>query len=279
MRPDPPELPDREAWRRRGVTVVAELHAGKQSRVFAASIDGRDVAVKLSDRSLTDRDVLAARMDAVVAAAAHDPQVVDPVRIGNSFVGTIGGWLLTATPLVDGDGLDITDPGHSRRMGEGLALLHRALANVRAPDVPPVAALADVDDGRSGWQLLHGDFSDENIVATADGLRVFDFDDCGHGPIEYDVANSLFMVKFDADVSDRPARYHAFRPAFLAGYAAGSGRLVDDTAVDAMIRRRIGALARWIADPTTAPIGVRTSSPEWLDTLAGFVRSQGSTDA
>lgn len=86
--------------------------------------------------------------------------------------------------------------------------------------------------GDSETQLLHGDFSDQNLISTADGLRVFDFDGCGYGPIEYDVANSLYMVLFDADVNGGADEYEAFRPSFLVGYAAVSGRHIEHDVID-----------------------------------------------
>jgi hypothetical protein len=38
-----------------------------------------------------------------------------------------------------------------------------------------------------------------------------------------------------------------------------------------MIEVRVDALRSWLDDPSTAPIGIRTSSPEWRDVLRSFV--------
>jgi hypothetical protein len=46
--------------------------------------------------------------------------------------------------------------------------------------------------------------------------------------------------------------------------------------IDEMIEIRIEALGRWLDDPSSAPIGIRTSSPEWLETLTSFVRRRGA---
>ena len=235
--------------------------------------------VKLTDRSLADPRVLAERMQAVEAGARALPFVVPPMRINGQLIQTIGGWFMTATPFVDGDRLDITKPAGAYRLGESLAQLHEVLAGLPAYDIPPVAALdapvANTD--RSRWQLLHGDFSDQNVIETPAGLQILDFDDCGYGPVEYDLANSLYMVLFDSEVSDRRESYETFRPAFVEGYAdAAQARLVD-SALDRLIEARINALGRWLDDLSTAPIGIRTSSPEWLRTLQSFVRSHGST--
>ncbi|MDY7101435.1 MAG: phosphotransferase [Actinomycetota bacterium] len=272
-----PPLPDDEAWHRAGVAGAEELHAGKQSRVFAASLAGTDVVVKLTDRRACDRATLSSRMEAVLALARELPVVVAPVRLDDELIRPIADWWMTATPFVAGGPLDVTDPGDAHLMGVTLAHLHEALARLPVLAIPTVAALDAVPGvaDRTGRQLLHGDFSDQNVLATSAGLRVLDFDDCGYGPVEYDVANSLYMVLFDAEVTSRPDQYEAFRPPFLRGYAHGAGRELADAAVDALIGARITALGCWLDDLPSAPIGIRTSSPAWLDTLRSFVRSHG----
>ena len=120
-------------------------------------------------------------------------------------------------------------------------------------------------------QLLHGDFNALNVIVTPAGPRLIDFDDCGYGPVAFDVANALYMVLFDASVGDRPKLYATFRPGFLAGYRQAAGRPLDDGEVDGFIDARVAALGRWLDDLPNAPIGIRTSSPEWLQTLRAFV--------
>lgn len=79
------------------------------------------------------------------------------------------------------------------------------------------------------------------------------------------------MVLFDSDVTSQPGLYDIFRPAFLAGYVDGSDRLVDELSIDHMIEVRIEALRFWLDDLSSAPIGIRTSTPGWLETLESFV--------
>jgi len=275
MSTDPPAPPASSEWGRFGVSDVIELHAGKQSRVFAAQVDGVDVAIKLTDRRLVDRALLEVRMAVVESIAVDLAEVVCPRRLDRELVQRIGGWLMTATPIVTGERLDLSRPETGELMGQTLARLHRSMASLTSRYIPAVAALgttaADVD--RSTWQLLHGDFNDQNLISTPTGLRVFDFDDCGYGPTEFDVANSLYMVLFDAEVHDRAELYDNFRPSFLTGYAVGSGKQLDSEIIDELITVRISALASWLDDLPSAPIGIRTSSPEWQDTLRSFVRS------
>lgn len=273
-------LPTSADWLQLGVRVGSELHAGKQSRVFTATVDGRQVALKLTDGRLTDRTLLAERMRVAETLADDIAAAVAPARIHGELVLSVGDWLVTATPFIDGDQVDITTTPEAHLMGRTLAALHDALARLPVFSVPPVAPLRlnQNDTDRSGWQLLHGDFSDQNIVATSDGLRVFDFDDCGYGPAAYDLANSLYMVLFDAEVSGRSDRYEAFRPAFLEGYADAIGTAPDIGVVDSLIGTRIETLGHWLDDLDNAPIGIRTSSPEWRETLAAFVASHSPHD-
>ena len=272
------ELPAQQELHRLGVSIDRELHAGKQSRVFAATIDGRDVVIKLTDARMADRTVLAERMRTAEELAWRTEAAVAPVRIDGELVHAAGGWLATATPLIVGRQAETSDAADARLLGRTLGGLHEALAALAPRGLPPVAAL-DADEGSvdNRSQLLHGDFSDQNVIVTSDGLRVFDFDDCGYGPVLYDVANSLYMVLFDAEVNADRDRYAAFRAPFLEGYADVAGEAVDVAVVDSLIDARIHALGRWLDDLSNAPIGIRTSSPEWRRTLRTFVSSQRTT--
>jgi Ser/Thr protein kinase RdoA (MazF antagonist) len=273
-----PDLPSPGEWLHWGVSEPVEVHGGKQSRVVAAIVDGQKVAVKLTDKQLADEAALDARMRAVEALSVRLSNVVPPIRIDGEFIQPIGGWLMTTTPWIDGDRLDVATSDDARTMGRTLALLHQALASLPACEIPPVAALASVQPDAVGspWQLLHGDFSDQNLIATPALLRVFDFDDCGYGPIEYDLANSLYMVFFETEVNAVQVQYEQFRTAFLAGYVEGARHNVDETIVSEMITLRINALGRWLEDLESAPIGIRTLSAEWQEKLRLFVRSQES---
>jgi Ser/Thr protein kinase RdoA (MazF antagonist) len=275
---EPLALPTAHDWLRYGVADTTELHAGKQSRVFAARVSGVDLAVKLTDGRLADGAVLGRRMEVVESLASRHRRIVYPRRFDGRLVSAVGGWLMTSTEMVVGDHVDASRPETADAMGEALADLHAQMAELPAQELPAVAALVGVerDPAWSEPQLLHGDFSDQNLMLTTDGLCIFDFDDCGYGPIEYDLANSLYMVLFDAEINGEVDKYESFRPSFLAGYAAMSDRHIEHAVVDDMIGRRVSALGRWLDDLSSAPIGIRTSSVEWQDTLRSFVRTRNS---
>ena len=62
-----------------------------------------------------------------------------------------------------------------------------------------------------------------------------------------------------------------FEEAFLRGYRTTSDELLDLATVDRFVDLRVDALSRWLDDPFTAPIGIRTATPEWHATLRAFV--------
>ena len=59
--------------------------------------------------------------------------------------------------------------------------------------------------------LIHADLHQYNLLFARDTIRVIDFDDCGFGPLLYDLAVPLYIVRGRAD-------YPALRAALLAGY-------------------------------------------------------------
>jgi Ser/Thr protein kinase RdoA (MazF antagonist) len=277
MNADAPSVPTEDEWVALGFHGVNELGGGWQSRVFAAEGDAGSLAVKITQAQLVDRRLLEQKVALVDDLARLDASVVAPVPVCGRLVHPFGEWLVTATSLIDGNRLEESNAAHSELLGESLAGLHRSMREVPAVDIPRVAALRS-DTGH--WvlsaesdQLLHGDFNASNLLLTDAGFRIFDFDDCGYGPIEFDVANAIYMVGFDSWAkSGSMATFQAFRSAFVAGYSRSSDRALDDTSIDSLIESRVMALGRWAANPSAAPIGIRNASAEWIETLERFVQ-------
>ena len=125
---------------------------------------------------------------------------------------------------------------------------------------------------RGPTQLLHGDFSGQNVRIDGSGrLRIFDFDDCGCGPVELDVALALYMVLFGAMTESTPATYTTFRTGFVGAYRARATVDLSDATVDGLITYRVLTLASWLRHPEAAPAGIRTASADWRRTLRRFV--------
>ena len=120
---------------------------------------------------------------------------------------------------------------------------------------------------------MHGDFNDGNLRRIDSTVRVFDFEDCGYGPRSFEIANALYMVLFDSTIRAGTDRYSTFEDAFLNGYETEDTRPIDRLAVDQFIDLRVLALGRWLDDLTTAPIGIRTATPQWHQTLRSVVSS------
>lgn len=120
-RSDPP-LPTLDEWASRGITDLDELDAGHQSRIFTAGVAGERLVVKLTDARFRDASSLAVRMEAVRTLATHAPAVVAPIPIAGELVQVIGGWLLTATPFIDGVPPDVEGENDVHLMGSMLDL-------------------------------------------------------------------------------------------------------------------------------------------------------------
>lgn len=289
-----------------GLRHLRRIVDGWQSlAVYAAAVDGRPVAVKVVDPDFVDRAALEIRLTALTRLAAISDWVCGPVPLGGRLVtdltaGTAGGLgtarrlVVVAYDFAEGEAPDNNDPEVAAGMGRALADLHTVMACLPPYCLPGLAAfppltklekvatdlgvpllwLAEtLPDHESGpHQLLHGDFSSKNIRLSGTGWRVFDFDDCGYGPVELDLANSVYFVLFDATLRQDLDRYHRFRSCFLGGYRERSDLAPADTRIDALLTHRVLTLASWLADPGAAPSGIRTASAEWLATLRDFVR-------
>lgn len=265
-------------WSSIDAVVDRELHGGHQSRVFAAEHNGEFVVVKLVDSRLAG-SAFRRRVAMTSRLAEVNDTVVGPIPINGGLVADLGGWLAAIYPYVEGRSPDIGDEADVRRMAEQMADLHRSLGNLDPIDLPAVAALAGTDRVADGGgfgrsQLLHGDFSRKNLLFLDHHVRVFDFDDCGYGPIEFEVGNTLYMELFDAAMSSEVERYERFRSWFVDEYRSASGRSVADEPIDEAVRLRVEALGRWVDHPETAPIGIRTATPAWRESLRSFVQEQ-----
>jgi Ser/Thr protein kinase RdoA (MazF antagonist) len=257
---------------------VERLHGGRQSQVVQVTDRvGRRVVVKAVDAALVDPGEFEARLDVVTTLADLDPRVCRPVPIGGARRvhlddGSGASFLVVAYEFAPGRPPEVGDPVDAEHMGVVLAELHDAMRRLAAAPLPAVAGLRSAGSavpGMSGRQLLHGDFNAGNVCLAGPAAKVFDFDDCGYGPVEFDVANALYMVLFDASIAVTPELYRVFRGSFLDGYRRVAP--VADAVLDALIDRRVAALRGWLDDVSTAPIGIRTSSAAWRSTLRTFV--------
>ena len=269
-------MPSIREWVKLGFGNVQEIEEGEQSRVFTAEIETGPVVVKLTDAALADITLSQRRMSLMSDLADAGHAVAVPVLVGEALVCRWGRWLITATRFVDGVAPDLSDRAHCELMGEALASLHQTMSELPKLDLPAVASLrvGQANTPYGPWQLLHGDFNSTNLRLVDGDLYAFDFDDCGYGPVELDVANSLYMVLFDSLVdTEAEVNYKAFHHSFLEGYRNGVHKDIPIETVEHFINHRVDALRYWLDNLSEAPIGIQTSGPEWLATLRRFVDS------
>jgi hypothetical protein len=87
------------------------------------------------------------------------------------------------------------------------------------------------------------------------------------------------MVRFDDMTGGAPGTYDAFEAAFLDGYRAAADTPPDLDEVHRLVDLRVDALERWLDQPASAPAGIRSSSPQWHETLRTFVADHRSRHA
>lgn len=272
-----------------GLSEVDALAGGHQSRVFrAVRRDGARVAVKSMDASLVDREELEVRLGVVNALADRDPRVCRPVLLAGELIIDLAmsegqDRYLVSYEFASGEEPDLTRASDAGRMGAALSGLHESMRKLPTVTLPVVGALraASMDGAYaiSTDQLLHGDFSARNLRQTGEEVRIFDFDDCGYGPPEFDVANALYMVLFDQTRRGSLHTYETFRQSFIDGYLNSTGPSIQPDSLDCFIDLRVHALALWLDDLDSAPIGIRNAPSAWHATLRSFVSSYQSPTA
>ncbi|MET0687162.1 MAG: phosphotransferase [Solirubrobacteraceae bacterium] len=116
-----------------------------------------------------------------------------------------------------------------------------------------------------GVALVHGDLHHENVVFAGTEARAIDFDDCGVGPLLYDLAVTRF------ELTTRPA----LRDALLDEYAGLRGlppRAEEHLAALELLRRV--QMVMWVLESREHPrfrAGWRAWAREDLDALAAAV--------
>jgi Ser/Thr protein kinase RdoA (MazF antagonist) len=268
-------LPTTDEWTQVGLTAGREVHGGHQSRVVLAERRGESLAVKLTDRRFVDETYFR-RLEMVEILASNDSNVIGPTRIGGSTAVEVGEWFAVAYPFVEGRTPVLTERADVTVMASALASLHRSLRDIPPQDIPFVAALRPAEymrDEFGSYQLLHGDYSNSNVMLSEDRVSVIDFDDAGYGPIEFEVGNTLYMVLFDATMQHRVDEYERFREWFVETYSAQTNRTLHSGQLDMAIELRKRALADWLDDLPSAPIGIRTAPSTWLSELRRFVET------
>ena len=120
--------------------------------------------------------------------------------------------------------------------------------------------------------LIHADLHQYNLLFARDTIRVIDFDDCGFGPLLYDLAVPLYIVRGRAD-------YPALRAALLAGYRRVRPLAPAHAAlIDTFIALRHIQDGLWILEARTHPgIGAdwAAHARRTLAPLPGFLAAGG----
>lgn len=269
-----------------GLTGARELFGGRQSTVLRAEFVGTPVVLKLIDAVDVERQLLGTRVAMVSTLAGLSHTVCAPVAIRDTFVhefNLAGSSRCYGICYEFAAGVppDVGDPDDAALMGRELGRLHRYMAQLPAADLPVITGFADASAQElpecGPQQLLHGDFNSANVRLAPGRPRIFDFDDSGYGPVEFDLAQALYVELFDVG-GRRTGRYASFRRNFLDAYAESAGAEWSADSLDALITRRVRALEGWLDDLSHAPAGIRNSSGEWHKRLRAFVSDYDAPD-
>ena len=164
------------------------------------------VVRRLRSGAIGDHEVLAMR--AAAAAGVPAPRVFDVDGADLVMERVVG------RPMIDELG---RHPWAAARFGRELAQLHLGLREVAAPD----GLRGD------GPVLVHNDLHPGNVIVTADGPAVIDWESASAGPADRDAAQ-MWVLGETADVDDlalwlRPVA-GAVRSRMLASFLAAVGK-------------------------------------------------------
>jgi aminoglycoside phosphotransferase (APT) family kinase protein len=121
-----------------------------------------------------------------------------------------------------------------RRQARLLARLHAVVHAVPALEWLP----APFGDGDGAQVLLHRDLHPQNVILTADGPRIIDWEGAARGPAVADVAMTWVIVGFSDVAGLTSARIRAVQALFTRSFLAAAGP-VDRAWLAAAVRQRL----------------------------------------
>ena len=104
--------------------------------------------------------------------------------------------------------------------------------------------------GPETFGLVHGDLHQENYLFHQGQVRAIDFDDCGFGHYIYDIAVTLFNVRFRDNTPQ-------LRESFLAGYRS-------IRPLSAEHEQYLDTFAEYVASALALILAFEPAANEWL---------------
>lgn len=122
--------------------------------------------------------------------------------------------------------------------------------------------LAEYGESSDRFGLIHADLRLSNLLVTANGLRVIDFDDCGLSWFFYDFAAAISFYEHHPAVPD-------WQAAWLAGYQRQRCiRSCDVKVLPALVILRRILLTAWLASHHEIPLAQQLGAGYTAGTLA-----------
>lgn len=248
----------------------------QQNLVFRGRVEGAPVVVRLTSPQHRTASQIDVELDLLtklsrITALSVTPRPFPSGRLVETVRHAGQERLATLFPYVAGKIVaeEIFQPASfetAARLGASLARLHAALASLRPRfDLPVLSGVA------SGTRLIHGDFNFGNVVETAGGFVVLDFENACYSTHEFEIANCLYMALFHQRDSVQELLRTDLAPGLVAGYAQHAPVSLSD--VRESVSHRVSMLAGWLDGSGEAPLAVANSSSEWKGTLNAFVKA------
>ena len=251
-----------------------EIHdhiRGCQNEVFRATVQGESCILRLTDpdhrsrESLDEelrllRDLEAGTSIPVKSLTFPSGRLIEETQYrGRRFNAVI-------FPLVEGDSFDISSFARAFEFGALLAELHTALSELSC-----WYDLIVMENRTETSHLLHGDFNPSNVLSSDGSIIIIDFENVCYSSYEYELANTIYMVLFDARHDPGGFMDSGFIKSFLAGYTRD--RSVDFETVRSEVDRRVSKLIGWLDDLTSAPLSISSSPESWKNELESFIQA------
>jgi Ser/Thr protein kinase RdoA (MazF antagonist) len=247
---------------------------GQQNLVFGGRVDGASVVVRLTNPQHRTASQIDVELDLLTKLSQTTALVVPPCpfpsgRLVETVRYTGQERLGTLFPYVSGEIFQPASFETAASLGALLAQLHAALASLHPRfDLPVMSQFSNAT------RLIHGDFNFGNVLKTADGFLVLDFENACYSTYEFDVANCLYMALFDHRNSVQELLETELAPGLMAGYARHATLSLSD--VRESVSHRVSMLTGWLEGSDETPLSVSNSSSEWKGTLNAFVEAYGA---
>lgn len=242
-----------------------------QNEVFKATVQGESCILRLTDRDHRSREFLDEELRLLRDLEAVTSIAVKPLTFPSGrfieeaeYRGRF--YNVVIFTFIEGSSFDISSYANACDFGALLAELHIALSELSC-----LYDLNVMENRLETKQLIHGDFNPTNVLFSNCSFIIIDFENSCYASFEYELANTIYMVLFDARNDPGGLLESGFIKGFLAGYTRD--RRIDFETVRSEVDRRVSKLEGWLNDLASAPLSISASPESWKNELEDFIHA------